>query len=583
MKLKLQKKENNILFYILVTLLFFICITFSFPTFAQKNSKILSKKDSITLDIQKNKFNELFIQGNLHKNRREYTEALALYYDCLQINKSSSAVLYEIAQIHFVMQNYEEAEKAIQKAINFSPQNEDLYTFLAKIYESWNKPEKHIQTLTLLEKKHPKNLNISYTIAELYFSMENNKKAIATLKKIEKKFGTNETILRNKARYYASDKNYSSAIQELTTLISRYPHKTEYVLILANIHSLIQEYETALNLYNTVIHQQAYTDEVMIYKAELFFIQNMQDSLLHTINSIIETNSIHVETKLKAFNTFILSTSTHSNLYNARFDIAQKMDSLYPNNNEISLALANLYYETDSLQKKSKPLYYKTLSKPSIKLYTRLIELEEQDNNADSAIFIGQTAIETYPLHIPFYIAIANNYMHFGAYTQAIDLLESSLHFAFQKKSKSQIISTLARAYFKTQNIEHAETLLTQAYNLDSTVYEYRQNYAYIFAQQNKDYQHVSQLVELCMQEKPNDSKNNYISAFLLYNTQKISEAIHVLQTIIQKYPNAENVEFLGDLLYLKNETQHAIDAWNRAKELGGTIDIQGKLLFLQK
>lgn len=582
MKLKLQEKENNILFYILVTLFFFICVTCSFPTFAQ-SGKTLSKKDSITLDIQKNKFNELFIQGNLHKNRLEYTEALALYYDCLQINKSSSAVLYEIAQIHFVMQNYGEAEKAIQKAMSFSPQNEDLYTFLAKIYESWNKPEKHIQTLTLLEKKYPKNLHISYTIAELYFSMGNNKKAISTLKNIEKKFGTNETILRNKARYYASDKNYSSAIQELSTLISRYPHKTEYVLILANIHSLMQEYEAALNLYNTVIHKQDYTDEIMVYKAELFFIQNMQDSLLQTINSIIETNSIHVETKLKAFNTFILSTPTHSNVYNARFAITQKMDSLYPNNSDINLTLAHLYYETDSLQKKSKPLYYKTLSKPSIELYTRLIELEEQDNNADSAIFIGQTAIETYPLHIPFYIAIANNYIHLGAYTQAIDLLESSLHFAFQKKSKSQIFSTLAYSYFKMQNIEHAETLLTQAYNLDSTVYEYRQNYASIFAQQNKDYQRVSQLVELCIQEKPNDSKNSYISAFLLYNTQKISEAIHVLQAIIQKHPNAENVEFLGDLLYLKNETQHAIDAWNRAKELGGTIDIQGKLLFLQK
>ena len=62
-----------------------------------------------------------------------------------------------------------------------------------------------------------------------------------------------------------------------------------------------------------------------------------------------------------------------------------------------------------------------------------------------------------------------------------------------------------------------------------------------------------------------------------------ISEAIQTLQTVIQKSPNAENLEFLGDLLYLKKDTQHALQAWNRAKEFGASIDIQGKQLFLQK
>src|SRR5690606_20556120 len=92
-----------------------ISVIISHPAFAQK-TKSLSKKDSIALDIQKNKFNELFVQGNLHKNRLEYEEALARFYDCLRMQNSSSAVLYEIAQIYVSMQNYTEAEKHILKA-----------------------------------------------------------------------------------------------------------------------------------------------------------------------------------------------------------------------------------------------------------------------------------------------------------------------------------------------------------------------------------------------------------------------------------------------------------------------------------
>ena len=152
MKSYLQKKINpyrNIIKFIIFSILFGIAYC---PTFAQK-TKSLSKKDSIALDIQENRFNELFVQGNLHKNRHEYEEALARFYDCLRMQNSSSAVLFEIAQIYFSMQNYSEAEKYIQKAIEISPKNSDLYTFLTKIYTAWNKPEKHIQTLSVIAKK----------------------------------------------------------------------------------------------------------------------------------------------------------------------------------------------------------------------------------------------------------------------------------------------------------------------------------------------------------------------------------------------------------------------------------------------
>src|SRR5690606_28283708 len=169
------------------------------------------------------------------------------------------------------------------------------------------------------------------------------------------------------------------------------------------------------------------------------------------------------------FQNFVLSAAPNSELYNSRVYFAQKIYAMHTNDNKILTLLADLYFATDSLQKKSKILYYKTLSKPSIDVFTKLIQLEELDRNWDSAIFVGQTAIEVFPLHTPFYITMANNYMKLSAYNEAITLLESSSGLVFQKKIKSQLISILAYAYFKINNTAHAEKLFTLAHSLDSS------------------------------------------------------------------------------------------------------------------
>ena len=123
----------------LVHIVFFLIVfgAFSNQCFAQK--KLKTYNDSLAYDAQMIQFEEWFVQANLEKNRMNYEQALALYYDCLKIKPKSYAVFYELAQIYEAKNNYSESERNIKKALKYNPNNQDYIRFSKYLYEKLGK------------------------------------------------------------------------------------------------------------------------------------------------------------------------------------------------------------------------------------------------------------------------------------------------------------------------------------------------------------------------------------------------------------------------------------------------------------
>lgn len=84
-------------------------------------------------------FEKKFVKANLEKNRKNFDQAIALYYDCLKIKPSSGAVYYELARICAEKKNYSEAESNIKKAIKASSENLEYKRFLNELYVKMGK------------------------------------------------------------------------------------------------------------------------------------------------------------------------------------------------------------------------------------------------------------------------------------------------------------------------------------------------------------------------------------------------------------------------------------------------------------
>ena len=120
-------------------IVFFVVVfeAFSNESFAQK--KLKTYEDSVKYDAQIVQFEEWFVQANLEKNRMNYEQALALYYDCLKIKPKSHAVYYEMAQIFEAKNNYTEAQTSIEKALKYNRENQDYIRFSKGLDEKLGK------------------------------------------------------------------------------------------------------------------------------------------------------------------------------------------------------------------------------------------------------------------------------------------------------------------------------------------------------------------------------------------------------------------------------------------------------------
>lgn len=127
---------KNYLVHIVFLLIVFEA--FSNECFAQK--KLKTYKDSVAYDAKMIQFEEWFVQANLEKNRMNYEQALALYYDCLKIKPKSHAVYYEMAQIfEKAKNNYTEAQTSIEKALKYNRENQDYIRFSKELDEKLGK------------------------------------------------------------------------------------------------------------------------------------------------------------------------------------------------------------------------------------------------------------------------------------------------------------------------------------------------------------------------------------------------------------------------------------------------------------
>ena len=121
---------------VLQVFLLFMFLLSSVLCFSQK---LKTHEDSVKHDTNMMKFEKMFVEANLEKNRGNYEQATMLYYDCLKLKPTSSAVYYELANVNLRLYKFSEAEVNIKKAIKINSENSEYERFLDDLYVKMGK------------------------------------------------------------------------------------------------------------------------------------------------------------------------------------------------------------------------------------------------------------------------------------------------------------------------------------------------------------------------------------------------------------------------------------------------------------
>ena len=218
------------------TILFFYVFTFLLVTnpqdiYAQKGRK--SKKGKKTNQLSEKEeliFEKHFFDGIIEKMKKSEDEAIVAFNECLKIDPTSDAVLYELAQIYFDQNNKEQSLNYAEQAVKYAPNNkwyQLLYSEALAINHRFEDAAKGYEKLVELS---PNEYEYYFDLGYMYIQANDFENAIKTYDKLEEKVGIVEDIVLQKQKLYVRLNKLDKAANELKKLIEDDPKKIEHFL-----------------------------------------------------------------------------------------------------------------------------------------------------------------------------------------------------------------------------------------------------------------------------------------------------------------------------------------------------------------
>ncbi|TNF33243.1 MAG: tetratricopeptide repeat protein [Gammaproteobacteria bacterium] len=171
--------------------------------------------------------------------------------------------------------------------------------------------------------------------------------------------------------------------------------------------------------------------------------------------------------------------------------------------------------------------------------YANLGQLAYHQGNAYDAIRRMKQALEKDPHFIPAYQSLAVLYSQIGAYDRAIDTLQQAITHAYPEQ-QGELYYTLGLALAERQQWEAAAKALEQSIARQAGNDRVHYNLGLVLQQQGKFGEAITQLQKAVAIR--DDDRSLYALLQLLIGQQRMAEAKPVLDTLLKRYPQDQDL-----------------------------------------
>ena len=209
------------------------------------------KSDSHLSANDKMNFERAFYDASKEKMLNNFIESANLYRKCLQIDPSSAAANYELANLLFVKGQYADAELYSRTAALLQPQNEWYQILYADALTRNKKYSDALKVREKLAQTFPDRIDFLYDLANGYLSMNKYDDAIRVYNNIEKDAGVMEDVITQKEKIYLRQNKFDKAVAEVKKLIDSDPAEPRYYGMLAELYQANGMNDKALETFET--------------------------------------------------------------------------------------------------------------------------------------------------------------------------------------------------------------------------------------------------------------------------------------------------------------------------------------------
>jgi tetratricopeptide (TPR) repeat protein len=554
-------------------LIFFVAVLITACSTKKNISETKVKVKKELSESSEQQYYYVFIEANRKKLLGDLNGALALYYQCLEINSASAAAMAEISQINTILKNYEVAIKYAKSAVQNDSENKWYKLQLAKLYLGSKKYTEAIELYEDIYKENKEDLEVPYNLAALYSHVGNPKRAIELYDEIENQTGINESLSLAKQQLYYSIGNKTKAYKEVEQLIKHYPNEPRYYGIMAEMYMSDNLFLKAEENYKKLFTLDT-TNALGQLSIIDFYRKKMDyDNAFKMIKTVIRNEQIEFNQKVMVF-VSIMNNQSEFGIYNEQIkESLNLLKDKYPEEKDTYTLYADYYIKMnlfDDAQKEIEHILDNYTGNTVI--WEQLLSIYSYKNDFENLYIKSEVAIDSFPEHTLFYLFRGISANQIEKPTEAIEVLKNGLKKIDNNQDlEMDFYTNLGDAYNNTQEYKQSDYYFELVLKKDPDNLYIINNYSYYLSLREEKLEYAESISRKTIEAEPNNSTYLDTYAWILYKLERYQDALFYIKKAFENggVDSEVIVEHYGDVLFKVGNIDAAVEIWKLSVEMG--------------
>lgn len=505
----------------------------------------------------------------------DYAKALAMFQKSLEIDPQNAAAYYKKAQIELENDNFNDAEKDINRALELDPQNKYYYLLKIDILQRKGDLDKVAEIYEILISNLENTSGYMYELANIYLYLKQYNKAVDVYERLEKINGfTSETAFQ-KHHLYSQIGEKEKALKCLEDLYNKYPDEENYCISLSEYLINIGEDEQALTILKQFSQNHKGTGKINLLIGEIYRKNKQYTEAYPYLEGAFADPSISADLKIQLISQYRLIPVTEE-LNSLIASICETLIEHHDDEANAHAIYGDFLYETGHPD--NAILAYERsieLDDSNYSVWQNLLLLYTNGNQFNEVIDISDEVLELFPNQTIFYYLAGFANLRERHYENAVIYLNQGKRMVRnQQELIDDFNSLLGEAYNGLKDFPKSDKAFEEVLKSNPDNYLVLNNYSYYLALRNENLDLAEKMSGKLAKENPEDATYMDTHAWVLFKRNKFKEAKKILEkAVLLQNVKAVHIEHYGDVLFKLGDIDGAVKQWEKARSMDSTLE----------
>lgn len=520
-----------------------------------------------------------YLQAVSLLEQEKYDAAYDMFEHCRSLSPSSSAVLYELANIYQYIGQRDEALAILRNIVHDNPKNYLFWESLLRFLEEEGNTDALLQVYEEMARVFPEKSELYYILANQYSEQGDYDRAIEAYNHYEKIEGKSDVLSLQRYRTYMMMRDGAAAISEIESLIAEYPDDPRFQATLGETYYFLGDAEKSVAIHNDVLAKDPENIYSLAALAGYYQTEENDSLYCHYVERVIRSEKIDSEERLSLLKEYVtyLDERGKSDYIISFIDSLLEHPQAYPD----AITIFFMYHEY-SINKSevdeviARPLVEKILIKEPDNRWAHITMLyfAIERQNYEEVVARCETAIMYFPELITLYRYRGVSLYHLGRKEEALETYKQGVARCGDTANAgelSDMYALIGDSYHEAGKMKEAIEAYESALAFDSSNLSVLNNYAYYLALAGMNLDKALEMSARTLQDEPDELIYVDTYAWILFLLERYDEAKEYADRLMAGDTPKSAVEYhhCGDIYAKCGDIDKAVECWMLARDNG--------------